>query len=141
MGGGRRTDHDAGMTIDASLHEAASLLRPPVPVAQIGHEHCDAVPLAVDLEEVGVVLRLAGEVLDRAAERLVPSVESTHRVCDRYRAAVASWPTTPAPSYERLAGLLASLHDARAAVRGAASKCDGADRAVRVVLGRADRPS
>jgi hypothetical protein len=99
------------------------------------------VPVPVDLEELGVVLRLAAEVLDRAAERLVPTVESTYRACDRYRAAIASWPTTPVPSYERLAGLLATLHDARAAVRGAATKCDGADRAVRAVLGQDDRPS
>jgi hypothetical protein len=136
MARGPGAGHDAGMSIDVSLHEAAALLRDPAPVAPWnGRGHRDAMPPPVDLEELGVVLRLAADVLDRAAEQLVPNVGSTHRVCDRYRAAVASWPTTPAPSYERLAGLLATLHDAGAAVRRAATKCDGADTAVRAALG------
>ena len=119
---GRSGVHAAGMSIDVSLQ---------------GNRRAsgDVVTGAVELEELGPILRLAAEVVDRAAERLVPHLESTDQVCDRYRAAAASWPTAPAPSYERLAGLLATLHDASAAVRSAAARCDGADRAVRAALG------
>ena len=130
------------MSIDVSPYDAPSLGRGAAPLARAtGSGHRGVETLPDELQELVPVLRLAAEVLDRAAARLVPAVDGTDRVCDRYRAAIASWPSVPAPSYERLAGLLSALHEAGAAVRGAAARCDAADHAVRTAVGRESGPA
>lgn len=98
-------------------------------------------PTDVSLHEAATVLHDVADAVDRAARQIVPPVDSADTLCDRYRGAAASWPTAPAPSYERLAGLLATLHEAGAAVRGAARKCEGADDAFRAALAGEGRTS
>jgi hypothetical protein len=52
-------------------------------------------------------------------------------ICGRYRAAAARWPaTSPPPSHERLAEILATLHEAAAGIRLATERC----RRVRALL-------
>ena len=141
MSGGRAAGHDAVMSTDVSLHAAATVLHDAATAGsspEPRHDHVTALP--AELEEIVAALRVVADAVDRAAQQIAPPVEGTYRVSDRYRMAVASWPTTPAPSYERLAGLLATLHEASAAVRGAARTCDGADVALRAALGRDGRP-
>jgi hypothetical protein len=50
--------------------------------------------------------------------------DEAHGVCGRYRAAAAGWPATwDPPSHERLAEILATLHEAAAGVRLATERC------------------
>ena len=59
--------------------------------------------------------------------------------CRRYQRAAAMWPTDPPPSYERFAAALARLHDAAAATRLAAHRCDEARRTVEALLRTSQR--
>jgi len=57
------------------------------------------------------------------ASALLPP-DGADGICGRYRAAAARWPATSAPlSHERLAEILATLHDAAAGVRLATERC------------------
>ena len=72
--------------------------------------------------------------------RVVPAAaRSDHGVCRRYQRAAAMWPTDPPPSYERFAAALAHLHDAAAATRLAAHRCDEARRTVEALLRTSER--
>jgi hypothetical protein len=83
-----------------------------------------------DLGELAAALREAAERCDRAAARIAPHEALDETVCDRYRAAAARWPAESPPPYERIAGILARLHDAGAAAREAARRCDAAREAL-----------
>jgi hypothetical protein len=86
--------------------------------------------LAGDLGDLAAVLRESAERCDRAAARIAPHEALDETVCDRYRAAAARWPASSPPPYERVAAVLARLHDAGTAARAAARRCDAAREAL-----------
>ena len=91
--------------------------------------------LPSELEAVSEALRAVGSALATSGARLVPAAEPPdHGVCRRYQRAAAMWPTDPPPSHERFAAALAHLHDAAAATRLAARRCDEARRTVDALL-------
>jgi hypothetical protein len=91
----------------------------------------DPAALPGELEALGEALRVAGRACQKSAFRVVPGAQPLDRgICSRYQRAAASWPTSPLPSYERLAAALASLHEAADAARQAARRCDRAREAV-----------
>lgn len=84
----------------------------------------DVLALGGELGSLAAALRIAAVACGEAAAALLPAPTPEHSVSDRYRHAAATWPVVPAPSYERLAGALAGLHEAADAARRAASGCD-----------------
>jgi len=91
----------------------------------------DPAGLPEELEALGEALRAAGRVCEHAAFRVLPGAQPLDRgICSRYQHAAAIWPTSPSPSHERLAAVLASLHAAADAARQAARRCDRAGEAV-----------
>jgi hypothetical protein len=88
-----------------------------------------------ELESLGEALRAAGRACEESASCVAPGAQPVDRgVCSRYQRAAASWPTSPPPSYERFAAVLASLHEAAGAARLAARRCDHARQAVDILL-------
>lgn len=96
--------------------------------------------LPSDLEALSEALRAAGSALAMSRSRVVPAADPPdHGVCRRYQRAAAMWPTDPPPSHERFAAALAHLHDAAAATRLAARRCDEARRTVEALLRTSQR--
>ena len=88
-----------------------------------------------ELEALTEALRAAGSALAMSGVRVVPAAESRDQgVCRRYQRAAVMWPTASPPSHERFADALAHLHDAAAATRLAARRCDQARRTVEALL-------
>lgn len=103
-------------------------------LARVGHEG-PPVSLPGDLEALSEALRAAGSALAMSGARVVSAAESHDQgVCRRYQRAAAMWPTDPPPCHERFAAALAHLHDAAAATRLAARRCDEARRTVEALL-------
>jgi hypothetical protein len=95
----------------------------------------DPAALPGELEGLSEALRAAGRAYEKSASRVVPAAQPLDcGLCSRYQHAAASWPTSPPPSHERFAAALASLHEAAAAARLAARRCDQARQAVDVLL-------
>jgi len=92
-----------------------------------------------DLDALTEALRAAGSALAMSGVRVVPAAESHDQgVCRRYQRAAVVWPTDPPPSHERFAAALAQLHDAAAATRLAARRCDEARQTVEALLRSSD---
>jgi hypothetical protein len=91
--------------------------------------------LAGELDHLADTLRVVAQACERATTRVVPPAGPDVSVCRRYQCAVAGWPFTSPPSYERLAMLLGSLHDVAGALRVAAGRCDHARNAVDTATG------
>ena len=117
---------------DELLHATAALEQPgrDAPLESLpGH-----------LEALAEALRTAEGALASSGVRVVPAAApSDHGVCGRYQRAAALWPTDLPPSYERFAAALAHLHDAAAATRLAAHRCDEARRTVEALLRTSQR--
>ena len=82
------------------------------------------VPAALDCVEQS--LRALSRGCDGAANVFIPPGAHDESISRRYAQAAADWPGArddAGPSYERQAELLASLHDASAALRTAAKRC------------------
>jgi hypothetical protein len=95
----------------------------------------DIAALAGQLDQLAGTLRVVAQACERGTTRVVPPARLDVSVSHRYQSAVARWPFTPPPSYERLAMLLGSLHDAAAALRVAAGRCESAKDAVHAAVG------
>ena len=123
-------------TNNAVTHElvvAAAALEP------AGHDAA-VESLPSELEALSEALRAAGSALAMSGARVVPAAESHDQdVCRRYQRAAAIWPTDPPPSHERFAAALAHLHDAAAATRLAARRCDEARRTIEALLRTSQR--
>ena len=96
-----------------------------------GHEAAEP-PIGAVMSPATAITAIAGiEATLRALERECLHVarawfplDEPSGICGRYRAAAAGWPaTSDAPSYERLAAILATLHEAAADVRLATDRC------------------
>ena len=88
-----------------------------------------------DLAALTEALRAAGSAVAKSGARVVPAAASHNEgVCRRYQRAAALWPTDPPPCHERFAAALTDLHDAAAATRLAARRCDEARRTVEALL-------
>jgi len=115
-------------TVTDELVAAAAALEP------AGHD-VPVQSLPSELEALSEALRAAGSALSRSGARVVPAAEPPDQgVCRRYQRAAAMWPTDPPPSHERFAAALAQLHDAAAASRLAARRCDEARRTIEALL-------
>ena len=98
-------------------------------------DHGGVETLPSELEALAEALRAAGRAVATSASRVVPVAEPLDDgVCGRYRRAAASWPTTPSPTHEAFSSALARLHDAAAATRLAARRCDEARRTFEALL-------
>lgn len=98
-------------------------------------DHGDLMALPGELEVLAEAVRAAGRAYEASASHVVPAAQTFDRgVCSRYQRAAASWPVSPAPSRERFAAALASVHEAAGAARLAARCCDQAREAVEVLL-------
>jgi hypothetical protein len=101
----------------------------------------DAAGLPEQLERLGDAFRTASGAFEAAAWRVVPARRPSDRgIACRYQRAAASWPALPAPSHERFAAALASLHAAADAARVAGRRADEARRAVDSLGQSGDRP-
>jgi hypothetical protein len=113
---------------------------PPIPLADDAHALLSAaerlqqaagdrasapfVPAALGRIEQSLLALSRG--CDRAAQCFVPPADRDASISLRYARAAADWPGAgdrAGPSYERQAQVLASLHDAAAALRAAADCC------------------
>ena len=80
--------------------------------------------VAVALAEVEAMLRSLDRTCLNAAAALIPPAGFVDDLCTRYRLGAAQWDAdAAAPSYERQAAILSSLHDAGATLRAAAECC------------------
>jgi hypothetical protein len=74
------------------------------------------------------------QALERECVHLTSALlppDEANGICGRYRAAAARWPASSGPiSHERLADILATLHEAAAGLRHATERC----RRVRALL-------
>ena len=96
----------------------------------------DAERLPDQLGNLAAALRVAAEACDSATSRVVPTGAGDHRVSSRYRDAAARWPTSPPPSHERFALMLADLHQAADTVRLAARRLELSQELVDEMLAR-----
>jgi hypothetical protein len=116
---------------DRAMH-AQQLTSATVAVQTAGHSietSTDVTRMAGSLTDLGEALRAAARACDQLAARVVPG-DPSGPLCDRYRTAAEAWPSPAPPSHERLAAILASLHDTAAGARLAARRCDHAVGAV-----------
>lgn len=80
--------------------------------------------VARSLVKVEATLRSLDRTCLAAAAELIPQSPADDGICARYREAAARWDgAAAAPSYERQAEILTSLHDAGATLRAAAECC------------------
>ena len=80
------------------------------------------------LENLEASLESAARTAVAMASAVVPPDDA---ICDRYAAAATAFPEGAQPPNERLALLLAALHDAAASLRTAAAQCRVARNATR----------
>ena len=90
--------------------------------------------MAFALTDLALVMRGAAQRCDDMAAHCFPPV-AADSICDRLDCAAAAWPEGERPSYERLAAVLAALHDAAASSRLAARRCDRAIAALSALAG------
>ena len=90
--------------------------------------------MAFALTDLALVMRGAAQRCDDMAAHYFPPV-AADSICDRFDRAAAAWPDGERPSYERLAAVLAALHDAAASSRLAAHRCDRAVAALSALAG------
>jgi len=86
--------------------------------------HTASVP--VTLAEIEDALTVLSRTAYAAANALVPPGSSDESIADRFGRAATTWPSPRdgvGPSHEQQARVLASLHDAGAALRAAAAHC------------------
>jgi hypothetical protein len=100
----------------------------------------DIAALADELDHLADALGVVAHACERAATRVLPPAGHDVSVCRRYQSAVASWPSTPLPSYERLAMLMGSLRELAGAVRVATCRCEHAKHALDAAVGQTRRP-
>jgi hypothetical protein len=96
------------------------------------------------LEAIGDALTTLSRSCYAAAHTLVPLGDSEDTIAERFARAATAWPSPrdgAAPSYERQARVLSSLHDAGAALRVAAGHCARAADNVAVTMDPVDRQS
>jgi hypothetical protein len=116
------------MLTERTKRDAAHDLR--IAVERIDDDD-DIADLPAQLQRLADALRATGAAYETAAACVVPAAEPLDRgIAFRYRRAAAAWPAAPAPSHERLAAALASLHTAADAARLAARRSDDARQAV-----------
>ena len=111
--------HHPGMTLTTADDRSRSLLESARALEAVAR---DVPPAAVP----GVLANLeaALDSLATSAEAMAGAVVPPGgAICDRYRAAAAAFPEGARPPNERLALLLAALHDAAASLRTAADQC------------------
>ena len=87
------------------------------------------------LDDLASAFRGAAGACDALARHAVPD-GAAGPISGRYRAAADAWPSDTPPSYDRLAAVLASLHDTAATARMAARRCEAAVAAVAATGGR-----
>jgi hypothetical protein len=79
--------------------------------------------VAASLVNVEAALRALDRACIAAASALIPPPAGDDRICARYAAAAEHWDDARTPSYERMAEILARLHDSGATLRAAAECC------------------
>ena len=102
-----------------------------------------ATMVAPVLDCVELTLKALSHTCDSAVHSLVPSLGVAEPWSARFARAAADWPLTPvdaAPSFEQLARLVSSLHQAAAALRVAASSTARARDVVAAELPSAASP-
>jgi hypothetical protein len=114
----------------ASLHTAAAGVVNAGQGLSAATDTDDVAALADGLDALASSLHGAAHACDRALSASVPQAMSRGSICARYREAREQWPTSTPPSNERLAAVLASVHDAVRALRTAADHCAQARHAV-----------
>jgi hypothetical protein len=81
------------------------------------------------LQDLEATVAAAAGACEAMAAALIPPAET---ICERYDRAAASWSSSgPRPPHERLALLLAALHDAASSLRTASEQCRVAAEATR----------
>jgi hypothetical protein len=120
------------------LAEDADALRA---TAQRLHDHTLDPACTASIPETLAAIEDALTVLSRtayaAAHALVPAGNSDDSIADRYERAAAVWPSPRGgvgPTHEQQARVLASLHDAGAAVRAAGGHCGRAAKSVAATM-------
>jgi hypothetical protein len=91
----------------------------------------------VSLVAVGEALIALSGTAYAAAHALVPPAHDDEGITDRYARAATIWPSPRGgvgPSHEQQARVLASLHDAGAALRAAAERCGRAAETVAATM-------
>jgi hypothetical protein len=107
-------------------HDALTLLSAAERLQQGTGDRACATIVPAALECVEQSLRALSRGCDGAANAFIPPGAHDESISRRYARAAADWPGArdgAGPSYERQAELLASLHDASAALRTAAERC------------------
>ena len=92
------------------------------------------VDMAFALTDLALVMRGAAQRCDDLAARYFPP-GAAKSICDRLERAAVAWPDGERPSNERLAAVLAALHDSAASSRLAAHRCDRAGAALSALAG------
>lgn len=126
----------ARMTDPANrLADDADVLRA---TAQRLHDHTlDPASIPLTFATIEGALRVLSRTAYAAAHALVPPGTSDDSVADRYARAAAVWPSPRrgvAPTHEQQARVLASLHDAGAALRAAGAHCGRAAESVAATM-------
>ena len=96
-----------------------------------------AASVPVTLAAIESALTALSRTAYAAAHALVPPGNSDDSAADRYARAAAVWPSPrdgAGPSHEQQARVLASLHDAGAALRAAAGHCGRAAESVAATM-------
>jgi hypothetical protein len=84
------------------------------------------------LEDLEAAVAATAGACEAMATALIPPAET---ICERYRRAAESWSSSGArPPHERLALLLAALHDAASSLRTASEQCRVAAHAARPLV-------
>ena len=104
--------------------DASALL---VAATRLDDDSCEPVsvePVTSALADAEEALRVLSVAIEDAADAPIPPGSTGESVSRRYARAAASWPRYgAAPSYERQAQILTSLHEAGATLRRGAERC------------------